>query len=367
MEGVWSILTRLMRCLPPEVAHDFAMVALRHNLVPSFFLPRQPGLTREQTLPSQSEINIFATRCRVPGDAIIRLRHPIALAAGFDKDATCLPALERCGFAALEVGTVTPKAQAGNPKPRLFRLPKEYSLINRFGFNSAGLQQFEIDLRRGLSALKWRTPVWVNIGKNKLTPNELALDDYALGLECFANDQIPITINLSSPNTVGLRDLANVNFLKELSRLSPVLSKIWIKLDPDTEKADFQALISAIAELGFGGVVLTNTHRVQYPEAGGQSGHALSLLSAQRLEWAFEVHQGQLATIASGGVLNGLDLFHRLARGADFVQIYTAFVYHGPFVIERLLRQLQAVLTQYGFASVEDLQKSARDFKGRMY
>lgn len=292
---------------------------------------------------------------RVPLPGIGDLAHPIGLAAGFDKNARCPFAFKQMGFSFLELGTVTPKPQPGNPKPRMFRYKDTMAIINRMGFNSDGLESVASRLRQ----LEWDhsgVPYGVNLGKNKATPNDEALEDYLAGLKASENLGQYFVINLSSPNTSGLRDLVNTDFLELLaSEAGGLLPKIWVKLDPDLAKKDFQKVIEKITSLGFQGVILCNTHRVEWPEAGGQSGHPLASLAATRLEWAHEVHKGELFMIASGGILTGLDVYERVIRGAMAVQIYAALVYRGPYAVHMICDELAGELRLRSESKLSDL------------
>ena len=288
----------------------------------------------------------------LPG--IGRLRHPVGLAAGFDKNARCPGAFEWIGCAFLELGTVTPKPQPGNPKPRMFRYPDTMSIINRMGFNSDGA---EAVLKR-LQKINWspsRIPLGINIGKNKNTPQTMAIDDFLAGINAFDASSSWLTINVSSPNTPGLRELASSDFLRQLAQSAgPATKKCWIKLDPDMNRNVFQQLIATIGDEGYAGVILSNTHRVTWPQAGGQSGHPLLSQSNQCLEWAWDVTRGKLPMIASGGIISGIDVFQKLSRGASAVQIYTALVYRGPGAVQRICEELSEELKLRGFASAED-------------
>ncbi len=331
--------TALLRLLPAEAAHDAGMEMLSRGVM--------------DLLPAPAVGTLSAgMRVRLPG--IGELPHPIGLAAGFDKNCRCPGAFGRMGFSFLEVGTVTPRPQPGNPKPRLFRQPEQYALINRMGFNSDGASTVSDRLGR----LNWqhdRIPLGINCGKNKDTPVERALGDYLQVMATFKEQARYFVVNISSPNTPGLRDLATPAFIHGLAdELGSLLPRVWVKIDPDMSRREFQALIGAIAERGLQGVILSNTHRVTYPEVGGQSGHPLMAPSTACLEWAYDVHRGTLPTIATGGILSGVDIFHKLARGAAAVQIYTALVYQGPWVVARLLTELAAELSLRGFATVQD-------------
>jgi dihydroorotate dehydrogenase len=332
-------LTALLRLLPPETAHQIGIKAMEHGLLKIMPRPR----------PYSMPVPLHVT---LPG--IGRLRHPVGLAAGFDKNASCPGAFEWLGCSFLEIGTVTPKPQPGNPKPRLFRYPETMSMINRMGFNSDGA---EAVIKR-LQKINWspsRIPLGINVGKNKNTPPDRAIDDFAACINAFSEFASWLTINISSPNTPGLRDLATVEFIRDLAQaIGTLRSKCWIKLDPDMNRTTFQTLIATISEEGFQGVVLSNTHRVEWPQSGGQSGHPLLSQSNQCLEWAWTVTNGKLPMIATGGVISGIDAFQKLIRGASAVQIYTALVYRGPGAVQRICEELSEELKLRGFSSAED-------------
>ena len=333
--------TAFLRLFPAEFAHDVGMWMLERDLLRLLPSPSWQGL-------------LEGLSTSVPG--IGDLAHPIGLAAGFDKNARAPKGFARMGLSFLEVGTVTPRPQSGNPKPRLFRLEDQLGLINRMGFNGEGLAKVADRLEKH----NWQhtpIPMGINLGKNKDTPADQAIDDYSRGIEALDRYARYFVINVSSPNTVGLRGLANEHFLKELARRHKP-EKLWVKLDPDMSKKDFQGLVSAIAAAGFQGVVLTNTHRVERPEAGGLSGHPLATQATACLEWAYEVTRGELPLIASGGILSGQDVFQRIARGASAVQIYSALVYRGPFAATRMLLELKSEMQLKGFSFLSDVKGS---------
>lgn len=332
--------TACLRLLPAEMAHEFALWMMAKGVLD--FMP----LPYVEPLAAGMQVGL-------PG--IGRLSHPLGLAAGFDKHAKAPAAFAGLGFASLEVGTVTPRPQPGNPKPRLFRQPEQRALINRMGFNSDGAAVVAERLRR----LNWqheRVPLGVNCGKNKETPPERAIDDYLQVISTCRDLARYFVVNISSPNTPGLRDLATPAFVRDLAGElgGQLLPRVWVKLDPDMSRREFQALVAAIAEHGFQGIIVSNTHRVVHPEVGGQSGHPLASQATACLEWAYEAHHGGLPMIASGGVLSGADVYQKLARGASAVQIYTALVYRGPWVVVRLLVELAAELKLRGLAHVQD-------------
>jgi dihydroorotate dehydrogenase len=335
--------TALLRLFPAELAHDIGMWMLERDLLK--LLP----------LPSFGS-SLDGLTMNLPG--IGELAHPIGLAAGFDKNARAPHGFARMGLSFLELGTITPRPQQGNPKPRLFRLDDQMGLINRMGFNSEGAAVVADRLEKK----RWNhnpIPLGINLGKNKDTEIDAAIEDYSQGIETFAPHAKYFVINVSSPNTAGLRGLANEHFLKELGmRHKNELSKLWVKLDPDMKKRDFQGLVEALANIGFQGLVLTNTHRVEHPEAGGMSGPAIAAQSTACLEWAHEVTKGRLPLIASGGILSGQDVFQRIARGASAVQIYSALVYRGPLAVYSMIAELRNEMALRGFSFLSDVKGS---------
>ncbi|MCX6129546.1 MAG: quinone-dependent dihydroorotate dehydrogenase [Proteobacteria bacterium] len=338
-----SLGTGLLRLLPAEIAHDLSLWLMQRDLL------------RWLPLPSLTPL-LEGLDAHVPG--IGDLAHPIGLAAGFDKNARAPLAFSRLGLSFLEIGTITPRPQQGNPKPRLFRLEDQLGLINRMGFNGDGAEHILARLKH----CAWNhdtVPMGINLGKNKDTSPEAAIEDYSHGLETFAPYGRYFVINVSSPNTEGLRGLANAEFLKELAfRHQKVLNRIWVKLDPDMQKKSFQSLVESIAAAGFQGLILTNTHRVEGPEKGGMSGHPLATQANACLEWAYEVTKGGLPLIASGGILSGQDVFQRIARGASATQIYSSLVYRGPLAVALMLQELKMEMKLQGFRFLSDLKGS---------
>ena len=334
--------TRALQQLQPEVAHDIAMKFL--SLDPLRFLPQ----------PALDPLNV-SCQMEVPGIGL--LPHPVGLAAGFDKNALAVSSLRRLGFSSIEIGAVTPLAQAGNPRPRLFRYRSEQSLINRMGFNNDGIEAIRARLNAAKSVAdsKATCPLGINIGKNKDTVPGAAIDDFLQVHAGFKDLAHFFVINLSSPNTPGLRELATPEFIAEVARqFGSEVKKIWIKFDPDMNRDTFQKLIEATGDAGMAGLVLTNTHRVTAPESGGLSGRPLLARSNTALEWAWHVHQGKIPMIGVGGILTGRDIVEKISRGASAVQIYTALAYRGPWVVSGLLNEAVIRLQELGLSSLKE-------------
>jgi dihydroorotate dehydrogenase len=281
----------------------------------------------------------------------LALRNPVGLAAGLDKNGAHIDALANLGFGFIEVGTVTPRAQAGNPKPRMFRLPRSQALINRLGFNNGGLDNFIANVRN--STFRQRGGVLgLNIGKNADTPIERARDDYVLGLRAVYSHADYVTVNISSPNTQNLRALQGADELTELlsalraarhtledetGRRVPMV----VKIAPDLDTCQIDQIAHTLAHHGIDGVIATNTtlqrHAVRgqrhAEETGGLSGppvHALSLAVIARMRG--QLGQ-QLAIIGVGGIMSGQQAREKIAAGADAVQLYTGLIYKGPALI----------------------------------
>ncbi len=334
LRGRWQ--TRLLRLLPPTTAQRLTQLALRRG----WGVPRHP-------LP---ELQHFPLRVELRG--VGELLHPIGLGAGFDPDAACLSFLPRLGFAFLEVGSVTPLAQRTGSRPRVVRLPQQLGLLDRTACANDGMEK----IAARLQALRWDNfvPLAVNLSSNRRTLAVGAVYDYLKGIATFRELAHFIVLNVSASQQVGRRSPADRVFLDTIAAETDktVLSKLWLKLDPDMARQEFQALVDRAAKRGFGGLVLTDTRRVVRPYEGGESGHSLALPAVAKLEQAYQVVRGELPLIASGGVLSGSDIVQRIMRGASAVEIYTAFVYYGTGVVAKLLQEMIAELQVLGFPSV---------------
>ncbi|HXO42539.1 MAG TPA: quinone-dependent dihydroorotate dehydrogenase [Thermoanaerobaculia bacterium] len=354
--SLYSILRPLLFRLDPERAHGLAITALR-------FSQALPGAT-----------SLIARRCLVADPALrqtllgLEFPNPLGLAAGFDKDAVVVDAMAALGFGFVEVGTVTPGPQPGNPRPRLFRHSGQRSLQNALGFNNHGLQAMRSRLaraRRQAGSARTASPVGVNVGKGRDTPPERALADYeellgdAGGLGGLADY---LVVNLSSPNTPGLRDLQNETFLQELLRATRALTRtpVLVKLSPDLEPEAAAGLAAAAVDAGAAGIVATNTS-TDYTllpgarAAGGLSGQVLReksrrvcLAIARRLR----ATGCSAVLISAGGIDSGAEAYARVRAGASLVQLYTALVYEGPALPRRINRELLALLARDGYSDI---------------
>ncbi|GAA5513321.1 Dihydroorotate dehydrogenase (quinone) [Deinococcus carri] len=324
-------------------------------------LPAWPALARTLTAPADPRLTQTLWGRTFTS--------PVGLAAGLDKNAEAVPAFGALGFGFLEVGTVTPLAQAGNERPRLFRLPPDEALINRMGFNNAGAEA----LHARLAALPARpAPVWVNIGKNKATPNEEAVQDYLGCVRALQDVADAFVVNVSSPNTPGLRalqaaaDLAalvravlgevEVGRVRTLSR-PPVL----VKLAPDLHPEDFEASVNAVLAAGADGLIISNTtlsrEGLTHPrreEAGGLSGRPLTRRSTDLVRDAYRLTRGRVPIVGVGGIFTAGDAYAKIRAGAALTEVYTALIYEGPGLPARLNRGLAGLLARDGFRNVAE-------------
>ncbi|GGL32350.1 quinone-dependent dihydroorotate dehydrogenase [Caulobacter rhizosphaerae] len=349
-----DIAARALHALDPEDAHGWAIRGLKMGLG-----------------PRQSDVDDPILACTVAG---LSLSNCVGLAAGFDKNAEVPAAMSQAGFGFVECGTVTPLAQAGNPRPRLFRLTQDQAVINRMGFNNEGLEPFAARL----SALKAapvperrRPVVGANIGANKDAADRIA--DYVAGLTRLWGLSDYFTVNISSPNTPGLRALQTKAALEELlgriaeargllKAASTVDYPIFLKVAPDLEDGEVEAIVETVAANGLNGIIVSNT-TIARPadlasshkgESGGLSGRPLLAASTAMLARFHAANGGRLALIGAGGIASGADALAKIRAGASAVQLYSALVYGGPGLVQRIKRELAARLRAEGFASATD-------------
>ena len=319
--------------LDPEKAHDFTLGALAR--FPTIMPKGQGGQPVE----------------------LLGLTFPnrLGLAAGLDKNGVAISAFDRSGLGFIEIGTVTPRPQPGNDRPRLYRLPEHQAIINRMGFNNDGIDAL---IARVTATPRPRTILGINLGKNKDTPNEQALSDYLIGIQKAWTHADYLAINISSPNTAGLRDLQHgaalrtllIGIKSEQQRLAASTQKhvpIVVKIAPDLDDEALNDLLDTIAACGIDGIIATNTTLdksavASHPrgsEQGGLSGAPLTTRATAILT-KIRARLPSIPLIAAGGVMSAADMQTKLDAGADLVQIYTGLIYHGPQLIRDCLRQL---------------------------
>lgn len=360
---MYPFFRRILFRLDPEVAHQLTLNVLR---LAGIFPPSNWVLTQLYKSPAKP-LQAFG----------LTFKNPVGLAAGYDKDAVALNGLSALGFGHVEVGTVTPRPQPGNPKPRVFRLVEDEAVINRMGFPSRGSEfvqkQLEPSLHIGrferYSAIQLlrqknkpitsrNTILGINLGKNKETPNEEAVLDYLELLQMFAPHAGYLAINISSPNTVGLRQLQGreaLNGLLSHLHAQRVLEEqrlekhipLLVKLAPDLTESELDDAVGVILDKGMDGVIVTNTTlareglRRQYQgESGGLSGSPLAVKSEAVLSRVVKLVNGKIPIISAGGIMSPDDAKKRLALGASLVQVYTGLIYRGPNLVREIVEAL---------------------------
>ena len=345
MVDLYAAVRPLLWRLDAETAHGLTVRALKAGLVPA------PAPFDDDSL----RISLWG----------LDFPNVVGLAAGFDKNAVTVDAMARLGFGFVEVGTVTPRPQPGNPRPRLFRLPADRAVVNRMGFNNDGAAAVAARLAHRRPAP--RVAVGVNLGKNKTSA--VAATDYASGIAALAGVADYLVVNVSSPNTPGLRALQGRAELTDLldaaltaragaERHPPLL----LKIAPDLTDDDKRDIAEVALATGIDGLIATNTTIARPPsltdrhrdEAGGLSGHPLREMATRVLAEMYHLTGGRLPLIGVGGIESGADAYARIRAGASLVQLYTALVYEGPGLVNRLKRELAGCLRTDGFASVAD-------------
>jgi dihydroorotate dehydrogenase len=341
---LYALARPLLRALPPEAAHRLTVAALAAGL----------GGSNRTLDPPELRQSLWE----------LDFANPIGIAAGFDKDARAPEALLRLGFGFVEIGTVTPRPQPGNPKPRVFRLESDAALINRMGFNSGGLDRVIERMRAGRQRARAGI-VGINVGKNRDTAD--AAIDYSEGVRRAAPFADYIVVNVSSPNTPGLRDLQARASLEAL--LLQVLAArdqsgarppLLVKIAPDLTPAERTDIAAVALATALDGIIVSNTTVARPPElrspqareAGGLSGRPLFAPSTALLAEMYRLTDGTLPLIGVGGVASAEDAYAKVRAGASLVQLYTALVFAGPALLEQIKTGLAALLHRDGFASV---------------
>jgi dihydroorotate dehydrogenase len=344
---MYKLIKKVMFQLQPESAHDVVETGLHYaqKLTPSLLslLAKRFFVVDERL--SQS---LFGTT----------FAHPVGLGAGFDKNATMLKGLMALGFGHIEFGTITPKPQPGNPKPRLFRFPQEESIQNAMGFNNDGLEAIKDRLS---NQYPFAIPLGANIGKNKTTLQENAIEDYRTLINGFNDLCDFMVVNISSPNTPGLRDLQNESFISELFSMAKEISKkpILLKIAPDMPLDTALSLCQCALDNGASGIVATNT-TTDYSllkgakDFGGLSGKVLRKKSATFFRGLARVFYGKTTLISVGGIDSAQEAYARILEGASLVQVYSAFIFHGPSLNKNINEGILELMDRDGFHHISE-------------
>jgi len=344
------MLVTLLRLLPPEAAHQITIKLLKSNL----------------TLNRKKNQEFNALRQTILG---IDFPNPLGLAAGFDKNAEVIKPMFSYGFGFIEVGTITPKPQKGNQKPRIFRLLEDEGVINHLGFNNEGSKKILKNLKSFYDGNNFGGVVGINLGKNKSTQNDI--DDYLYCIEKLGSYGNYITINISSPNTPGLRDLQLRGRIETLvkkiqnkqSEIKNLNNKpIFIKISPDLDDEQLRDIALMSLANNVKGLIISNS-TIKRPsslissyknEFGGLSGKPIFLNSTIVLKKMYSLTNGQIPLIGVGGISNGYECYEKIKSGASLVQLYTALVYHGPKMINGIIKELNGLILTDGFKNISE-------------
>jgi dihydroorotate dehydrogenase len=349
---MYSFIKPVLFTLDPERAHDVILANLA-------FVSKRPFLTSQLERLFGRKVADLPIQCMG-----IDFRHPLGLAAGLDKEAMVLPAFSALGFSGVEMGTVTPKPQPGNSKPRMFRLIEDEALINRMGFNSGGVEAFLSNIQKTDST----AVAGINIGKNAVTAIEDAHFDYVSAMQRVYSQADYITVNISSPNTKSLRDLQNESFLDDLLLKIKIAQKkcqsvhkryvpIALKVAPDLDQDEIESIAELVISHQFDAVIATNTtiarpeslQSKHSAEAGGLSGAPVKDASTECIRRFYRLLKGRVQIIGVGGIKNADDAWEKMLAGADYVQIYSQFIYQGPGMIGEIVDGLNAKVKSHGF------------------
>jgi len=352
LKNLFGLGRPFLLALDPECAHELTLRALQLGIYPRCHVPDDPRLA----------ITTLG----------LEFSNPLGIAAGFDKDARVPDAILGLGFGFAEIGTLTPEPQKGNPKPRLFRLIRDHAVINRLGFNNSGHNHAAQRLEQRSDNCKNRGIVGVNIGANKLTEDKAA--DYVLGLEVFYDKASYFMVNISSPNTPGLRDLQAPAALNDL--LSRIMARraalvkegqpkkpVVVKIAPDLAEADLPAICEQIIAHEVDAVAISNTTLARPPgldqqissEAGGLSGRPLFHRSTAMLARVYQLIGSSLPLIGIGGIDSGETALAKIEAGATLIQLYTGLIYEGPKLIDQIKSELSTALDHKDVTSIADL------------
>lgn len=356
-----SVLRPLLFTLPPETAHEIVLRSCSVALRPAFL---QRIVRGHYATDPFAGLNRFG----------LSFRNPVGLAAGFDKNARAAHALSALGFGFIEVGTVTHERQPGNPRPRIFRLPRDRALINRAGFNNDGA-------RAAAERLRAERPfddvvIGVNIGKSRSAPIEAAVSDYIKSFDEVRDVADYVVVNVSSPNTPGLRELQRAAPLRELlaalqernqSFSTPARPAVplLVKIAPELTAPEIEAIVEVARQTAIAGIIAVNTttrrdglrtpaQQVAACGDGGLSGRPLSALATTVISQLYRLTEGKIKIIGVGGIFSAEDAWEKICAGASLVQLYTGFIYEGPGIARRINEQLRVIMERQGFSSLDD-------------
>src|SRR5690554_2632554 len=340
---MYALIKRFFFLFDPERIHHLTFKLIRFTLA----IPGVKSLWKKWYVVEDKKLEreLFG----------LTFKNPVGLAAGFDKNGKLFNELEYCGFGFIEVGTVTPLAQEGNPKKRLFRLTEDEAIINRMGFNNDGLETLVEQLKKR----KTKLIIGGNIGKNKVTPNENAVDDYVLCFNALYQHVDYFVVNVSSPNTPNLRELQDkapltvlLNTLKELNATKEIQRPILLKIAPDLTNEQLDDIVDIVADTKIEGVIATNTtidrsglktQNLDEIGAGGLSGKPLTKRSTEVIRHLHQKSNGSFPIIGVGGIHTPEDAIEKLDAGASLIQVYTGFIYEGP----KMVRKINEAILKY--------------------
>ncbi|EQA34890.1 dihydroorotate dehydrogenase (fumarate) [Leptospira inadai serovar Lyme str. 10] len=339
--------------LDPEIAHSIAHRTLR-------FSTKVPILS--SVLENLTSYSSERLKTKVAG---LEFENPVGLAAGFDKTGELYPFLSGMGFGFIEVGTITGQPQAGNPKPRVFRYPEDQALINRMGFNNPGADKAAATI----GAQRKTIIRGINVGKTKVVPEDKAVEDYLYSIQKLSSFADYLVINVSSPNTPGLRNFQKQeNLFNLMNGIRNGLggefpSPTFVKFAPDLEERDFEEIMESVPDLRISGVILTNTTIdksviKKFPNVeleGGVSGAPLRARSTRFVRLAYQKLRGKIPIIGVGGVDSGEAALEKILAGADLIQVYTGYIYQGPLLPRRILEYLDKTVKKFGAKSISEI------------
>jgi len=342
----YNTLKRVLFNFEPETAHHLAEYGLQ--IIGKCKLIRNPMEKKNYIKEDKLSQEIFG----------VTFTNPVGLAAGFDKNATMVKAMPSLGFGFTEIGTMTPKPQDGNPKPRMFRYPEVKSVQNAMGFNNEGAHKVLKNLKKVYPA---SIPVGVNIGKNILTPEEFALSDYKMLIKKFEQTSDYLVINISSPNTPNLRDLQNEKFITELFLMAKELTQkpILLKIAPDMEVQVAIDLCKSAINAGASGIIATNT-TIDYDlvpncqDFGGLSGACLTNKSYNIFKEIAKELYGKTILISVGGISSGEEAYKRIKAGASLIQAYSGLIFEGPSMVRKINEELLELIAKDGYSNITE-------------